>query len=987
MRLKQLDIIGFKSFKDRATLRFENPITGVVGPNGCGKSNVVDSLLWCMGEMSPKNLRGKSLEDVIFNGSENHSPLSRAEVRLSFHLDDHEKLPEMYRGLSEVTVGRVSYRKEGGSDYTINGHQCRQRDVLELFMNTGVGTRGYAIIEQGRIGMIVTARPEDRRRLIEEAAGIALYRSRRIAAERKMEATKANLDAVKAIIDELQRHIETLRKQAAQARRYKILRAELMQLDLAASATSFKALQDEFSALAARIDEATRERDTTVTAAEQAEVALEIRKGERARLDDALKALRDSIYELKSRISLAEQAIAHGHEEVRRMHERRERLASEGEALVEQLAALEAEENSAVERASSLEATTSEDQSALDSTELRFREESAALAEMERALDEQKRAAMEAVARAAECRQVLSDLDRRRNEAIERHAMLAREFGELDTHLSESEARVAEAQTRLESRKRSRGELRVALDEAMKSRETLRGDNQKLAQEIIVARDELSKTRSRLNSLEELQNNYQGYEKGVRAVMSHRVGATGATAAAAKSGERLDGVLALVTDLIEARAEHLPAIEALLGERLQAIVVENEQAAVAALEFLKRRGEGRSSFLPLDLTSRAKVTTTAPVGEGVVAPLIDLVRYKPEHAGLVHALLDGAYLATDLAAALKLNGSDGFCGTLVTLDGEVLHSEGMLSGGSTEEVRKGFLQRKAEIRTLHETVQTLDARVVALHEKQEALRQAMVAAEHRIDELRTTGHEEDKNIVTDEKDLARAHEEMGRMQRRREMLTRDIERLNEETLAFGRRHEETAAHLEKWRAQHAKADERQAELSQAITAARAHRDEISAALTQIKVKAAQAAERRGAVQNQIIVLRNQIRVTRERIESGAKGVTEALDRVKAQHAHVDAQAEQLAHDKTLLAELDGQRIAREAEADEVARQLATLENDLRQLRAKADTVQQALSEATMRRQHVEFERIRLVERVRDNYEIDLATVEPEINEPCLVVDA
>ena len=229
MRIRRLDIVGFKSFMDRTVVAFDEGVTGVVGPNGCGKSNVADAIRWVLGEQSARHLRGRSMEDVIFNGSESKPPLSMAEVMLTFENDRPSELPSQYQGFSELTVGRRLFRT-GESEYLVNGVEARLLDVNDIFFGSGVGRTAYSIIEQGRIGQIVSARPEDRRAIIEEAAGITKYKKRREAAERKMEATQQNLVRVADIVQELGKQLESLNRQARKAEKYKALRAQIREL-------------------------------------------------------------------------------------------------------------------------------------------------------------------------------------------------------------------------------------------------------------------------------------------------------------------------------------------------------------------------------------------------------------------------------------------------------------------------------------------------------------------------------------------------------------------------------------------------------------------------------------------------------------------------------------------------------------------------------------------------------------------------------------
>ena len=238
MRIRRLDVLGFKSFMDRTVVVFDDGVTGVVGPNGCGKSNVADAIRWVLGEQSARQLRGRSMEDVIFNGSESKPPLSIAEVVLTFINDRPSELPAQYQGFGEITVGRRLYRT-GESEYLVNGVSARLLDVNDIFFGSGIGRTAYSIVEQGRIGQIVSARPEDRRAIIEEAAGITKYKKRREAAERKMEATQQNLTRVADLVLELGKQLENLNRQARRAEKYKTLKGQIRELELATAAARY----------------------------------------------------------------------------------------------------------------------------------------------------------------------------------------------------------------------------------------------------------------------------------------------------------------------------------------------------------------------------------------------------------------------------------------------------------------------------------------------------------------------------------------------------------------------------------------------------------------------------------------------------------------------------------------------------------------------------------------------------------------------------
>jgi len=339
MRIRRLDIVGFKSFMDKTVVAFDDGVTGVVGPNGCGKSNVADSIRWVLGEQSARQLRGRSMEDVIFNGSESKPPLSMAEVILTFENDRPSELPPQFQGYSEITVGRRLFRT-GESEYLINGVQARLLDVSDIFLGSGVGRTAYSIIEQGRIGQIVSARPEDRRAIIEEAAGITKYKKRREAAERKMDATVQNLTRVADIVQELGKQLEALNRQARKAEKYKALRAQIRELELRSAAARYLEITATRRAAEERQAALRSEEVELVARVAELDAALE---QDRARLSEGealLAALSAREHELASQLRVSEVSQEAAAREVEQIAERTRAQAGEVEGLKIQAEAL-----------------------------------------------------------------------------------------------------------------------------------------------------------------------------------------------------------------------------------------------------------------------------------------------------------------------------------------------------------------------------------------------------------------------------------------------------------------------------------------------------------------------------------------------------------------------------------------------------------------------------------------------------------------------
>src|SRR5499433_40703 len=310
MRIQRLDITGFKSFTDRAVFSFGDGVTGIVGPNGCGKSNVVDAVRWVMGEQSAKHLRGRAMEDVIFSGSESRPPLSMAEVSLKLSIEEGDPLAPQYAGLPEITVTRRLFRN-GDSEYLINKTVCRLLDITELFLGTGVGTRAYSIIEQGRVGLIVSAKPEARRAIIEEAAGVTKYKARRKAAERKMEFTQQNLLRITDIVSELEKRLESLSRQAKKADKYRKLKGQIREIELHSASHRFLELHAQAQVLQLKLAGISAEERSSLDRVRQLEETIERNRNQLDRDAQALQALQQDAHGLESRVQLADQRLAH----------------------------------------------------------------------------------------------------------------------------------------------------------------------------------------------------------------------------------------------------------------------------------------------------------------------------------------------------------------------------------------------------------------------------------------------------------------------------------------------------------------------------------------------------------------------------------------------------------------------------------------------------------------------------------------------------
>ncbi len=755
MKLKRIEITGFKSFLERTVLIFDAGVSGIVGPNGCGKSNVVDAIRWVMGEQNARNLRGRAMEDIIFGGSESRRPLGMAEVSLV--LDNSDGLaPAAFREYAEIQVTRRLFRN-GDSEYLINRTPCRLLDITELFMDTGVGTRAYSIIEQGKIGLIINAKPEERRAIIEEAAGVTKFKARKKAALRKIEATRQNLLRLGDIIAEVRRQMTSLKRQAQRAERFREYREELRGIDLQFALRQFAGL----SARATELDAALNARtgDVAVLDGEvaRAELDLDCVRLDHAEREKETAAGQEQVFRLASELQKIEARLELTGREIDTLERERQRLTAEQADVAVRLAAGESErgtlEAGAVDRVRDLEREAAQ----LAEAETRQAE----LAAQETGLNQQLE---EARGRLYHLLTRLTRLTGQQEEATRRLQALAdltqrnrQDAVAVRDQLERSQARSVEMGEQLVGLRGDRDGLQAERVRLQEELARLRQQTEETENLLLVSREELSRQRSRLESLEQLERNLDGYGRGVRTLLAD-----------AAQRERVRGFLA---DALDVPAEFEVAVEAVLGERLQALLTSSVADARAALDFL-RQGEGRCTFLLPGFPA-----APAPVFAGGRG-LAGLVVPRDGHGTLVAALLGGSYLVNDLSPYLEAGLPDGV--TLVTGDGDLLTSRGELTGGGRRSLDQGLLHKKREMKELASRVRLLDREVGDLQARREQLRSDALAAEVGLRRAEAALHQQEIRLLDHQKDQAGLAQEVQRLQERLEVLSFEEDQLHEE---------------------------------------------------------------------------------------------------------------------------------------------------------------------------------------------------------------
>ena len=699
MYLKNIEVHGFKSFAQKINFEFHNGITGIVGPNGSGKSNVADAVRWVLGEQSAKQLRGGNMQDVIFSGTELRKPLSFASVAITLDNSDR-KLPVDY---NEITVTRRLYRS-GESEYLINGTACRLRDINEMFYDTGIGKEGYSIIGQGQIDRILSGKPEERRELFDEAAGIVKFKRRKNATLKKLDEEQANLVRVTDILNEVTRRLGPLERQSETARIYLARREEQRILDVNLFLVEHELTKKELDDLNEKNSIAEKQLAETQAAYEETRQEYDRLEKVLDELTGSIDELRDDIQtkamrrqELSGRVDVLREQIAAGD---RNSEIYRARL----EAITEDLKRRNDEKEALEERLSEARAGLKKGGAILAEKEVRLQEIRENAAECERAVEEGKNEIIELLnSRAATKGQA------QRNDALVeqvniRKAGISKEILSLKSEEEQLLSQKAEAEKSLAAVNRliedMTAESEHLQDEIQKIHDELKKQNDKME----IGQRTFHREESRLESLRNMAERYDGYGNSIRRVMEQK--------------DKEKGILGVVADLIQVEKDYEIAIETALGGSIQNIVTDDEQTAKRMIEFLKRNRFGRATFLPLNsINMRQEFPEKRALSEkGAVGVASTLVKCEDRFNGLAKYLLGRILVVDNIDNAIAIARKFRHSFRMVTLEGESLNPGGAMTGGAFKN-NSNLLGRRREIEDLETSIELLKKDIAVLQKE------------------------------------------------------------------------------------------------------------------------------------------------------------------------------------------------------------------------------------------------------------------------------
>ncbi len=957
MYLKRLTCQGFKSFADKTDFDFRPGITGIVGPNGCGKSNVVDSIKWVLGDQSARSLRGKQMQDVIFNGSGTRRSASMSQVDLVFDNADRR----LGRDTDEVSITRRLYRS-GESEYLINGEQVRLKDVRELFMDTGIGVGAYSIIEQGKVDVLLQANPQERRLIFEEAAGISRYKARKKEAERKLERVEQNLLRIEDIVEELEKRLRSIKYQAGKARNFQEYDRQLREKRATYSLAEYhrlterqKVLQEETTGLS---DGATGLR-TSIDTADARAATLD---GELLGLDTEIRQIEQQILTNASEITANRERIDGSRQRIDELVTARgraqQRLAIERQRAAKLRQEIEAEE-------AAIHAIETELQAAHQSVDAVAEEDrglSRELTSLQARREDEKAGIIDLLRRTAQINNEISSLEQRRQQLESQKGRLHARGEQVDNELRgllETRQQIDTRATQILELMRDQTQQ---LEEKKRQASALDASRAELHQQISAAKEYRSGLLSRRQLLQDLDRKLEGVDAGVRELL-HRKEQD-------KSGEAFRYVRGMVADLIATDVSHAVLIETALGSFDQHVVVEDSAAffrdADALADF-----PGRVHALCIDRLPAFLDGHDFSQQEGFVARAMDLVRYPEEAAPLVRHLLGHTIIVRTLEDAVRLAAENPPHYRYLTQSGQLLDPRGLAEMGPVG-IKGGLISRKSELREIDVQIEEVDGRIAVMTERLQRTSEEISHLEQVQQELRNALFETRRSEV--ENNSARQVNEnaIRRLTQEQPLIAGEVQSIEMQLKDAAERSARSTEKLSQIENDNVEREHRIQQLEEQIATLAHKRAQLAERLTEAKVAVGQLAQRRSMQADRLRGLRDSRQLSDEAVKGSAREAEDAEHRITQAERAVLAAQSRLAELYASKEQLDRDLLGRQHTREQMRYEMEQLAARMKADRAALAQIEEKLHGLQMELQEVRIRVEDLVARVREDLAIDLA---------------
>ena len=765
MYLKRLELQGFKSFADKTVLEFMPGITAVIGPNGSGKSNISDAIRWVLGEQSMKSLRGSKSLDIIFAGTQNRKSLGFAEASLVFDNTDGS-LPIEY---TEVTVTRKIYRS-GETGYYINKVPCRLKDVLELFMDTGIGKDGYSIIGQGKIDEILSNKSEDRRHIFEEAAGIVKYRVRKAESEKKLEHTKLNLLRINDILAEIETNIEPLKIQAEKAKKYLNLREELKNIEIGLFLYNIEKYKKELEDIVKDEEIYKNQCNDEEGRLERIKALKEELKSEIDHITESIEEMSNLGFESKKEIEMLNSDINVSNTRIENNKQNKERFEKEIEELTARIQELEEEKKQKEEKKENLKQNREKFAKELEEKEKELAEITKKLSSKELEMEEHKKTVEENTDKKYELQASISEQDINYQNYQKRQTQIKNEMtgniSELDNTRMKKEE-IAKEFYEIESK---RNKILTDLEEVNKEKKEADRKIKDFDSKINMLSGEKRIKESKLKFLIETEKEKEGYIKSVKTLLKD-------CETTKELGKGMHGVLA---NIIEVPEEYQTAIEMCLGSSLQNIVTENEEDAKRLIEHLRKNNLGRASFLPISSVKGKKLDRIKGKNTGIIGIASDLIQYSKKFENIILNLLGRTVIVQDMETAIRVAKDNGYSFRIITVEGDVINPSGAITGGSVAKKTVNILGRGREIEKLQKEIKKLEEQIQKLEKEKETYQESIEHVLEKASAFEKELQETEITYATGKEKINSIEENITRVETRLNKLKEESKKLEEQ---------------------------------------------------------------------------------------------------------------------------------------------------------------------------------------------------------------
>jgi chromosome segregation protein len=980
MYLKNLTVFGFKSFADKTALNFQPGVTAIVGPNGCGKSNVSDAIRWVLGEQSAKALRGGEMADVIFTGTDGRKPMGMAEVSLTLgDMDeDHLRAAGVEMSYNEATITRRIFR-DGNSEYFINRTSCRLKDIQQLFMGTGMGRASYSILAQGHITQILSSKPEDRRLIFEEAAGITKYKSQKKESLRKLEYTDQNLLRIADLIREVKRQIGSLQRQAGKARRYKQIAQELQHLDTQFARHQFDVLQAEIAEKQAAAEKLRGEIETGSANVLRCEDEIKQLRERLSELEHEVAGQQQRSLELKGETDRHESRIQFNEERLRELASQNTKALADITQAEERCHAASSELKAVVERLTASENALLQHRLTLEQKQWVLNAVEEDLRQRQEALRQAQSAAFAAAQDLTRIRNEITALDLQKQGNSIRLEKLSAEKLQLEEERTRLEARLHEFTASVEVEKLNAQTKRGSVEQRQSRLRELQVELQASSVEQDQFLQAQTDKRSRLNVLEQLEGSHEGFSAGTQAAL-----------------RQTRTVIGSLADRIRVPDQYVVAVENALGHHLQIVLTEAPESAQEIIADLTTNKSGRASVaalaMPYDSKQLAFEGEMAPGGgldvvqnglqQGQIIHALTVVQAEPSVEKLLKALLARTFIASDLATATAQvqNGHAG-C-DFVTLTGDLLSRHGVYTGGylngnGNPKGPASILGRKNQISELHGELTEVQLRVADMSRKRGALLSEQTELQASLQQAQTELREQEVAIATREGEFNALQNSNRLLHQKIETVVFEVQSLAAQEQEGLQKRNALAVQLNELETRERAGQEQVAALTADLENLRQQRDAAHAALTESKVALASEEQMLASFRQQQQSLEQRIRELTQAVEQRRAEVSSFISRKEQAESEIqDSQAQigRLQHERDLVnaqtAELMARKQSQEADVTMREDNLRGQRSRLTQLQEQRGALDVELAQKNMSVQN-------LRERIQQKYHLNLDDVRSE----------